>query len=91
LKDGNPLSTLNCHYTPEPSGNLHNSMERQAEIDQFFKANDRPIEDVLSLPFVNNWITTHRVLMEPRTKIFKVAFDNAFAGRAPLHQVSTKF
>jgi hypothetical protein len=90
LKDASPLSTLNCCYTPEPFGDLHNSTERQRLIDQFFKE-DHPIEEVLSLPFVNNWITTHRVVMEPGPKTFKVAFDNAFAGKAPLHTVSTKF
>lgn len=83
-----PLTTLNCRYNPQPSCHMHYSIERQKLINTFFQnKKNRPLEDVLSLPYVNNWITTHRVVMEPQTGTFKVAFDNAFAGRIPLHAV----
>ncbi|MBY0529703.1 MAG: hypothetical protein K2P51_05885 [Rhabdochlamydiaceae bacterium] len=83
-----PLSTLNCRYSPEPNCAMHYSVERQKLIDAFFQdRNNRPLEEVLSLPYVNNWLTTHRVVMEPKTRSFRVAFDNAFAGKAPLHEV----
>ncbi len=90
-EENRPLSTLNCRYNPKPNCPMHHSDERQERIDEFFQdREDRPLEDALSLPFVNNWITTHRVVMEPQNRIFKVAFDNAFAGQAPLHEVSTQ-
>ena len=86
-----PLTTLNYRYNPNPRSDMHNSQERQERIDQFFKNREnQPLEDTLSLPFVNNGMTTHRVVMEPNTKRFRVAFDNAFAGKAPLHEVSTQ-
>jgi hypothetical protein len=86
-----PLITLNCRYDPEPSHHMHYSKERQAVLDHFFgHRNGRPLSDVLALPFVNNLITTHRVVMEPAKKRMLVAFDNALAGQAPLHTVPTQ-
>lgn len=88
-----PLATLNCRYGPEPCrrSDVHNSFARIREIGHFFaNRQGRSLEKVLSLPFVNNWITTHRVLMQPRAGRFSVAFDNAFAGMAPLHSISVE-
>lgn len=90
-KKHRPLSTLNCRYGPQPNSPMHHSVERQRLIDNFFQSRGKqPLEDALSLLFVNNWITTHRVVMEPQTGTFKVAFDNAFAGKAALHAVPTQ-
>ena len=59
-------------------------------MDDFFQHREnRPIEDTLSLPLVNNWITTHRVVRQPQTARFRVGFDNAFASKVPLHEVPT--
>ena len=88
-EDNRPLATLNCRYDPNPNCDMHNSRERQSVIDRFFQKM-RPREEVLGLPFVNNWITTHRVVMKPQLGTLQVAFDNAFAGKGPLHTVSTK-
>lgn len=88
LQDTRPLSTLNFRYNPCCSSDVHHSTERQRELDQFFANREgRPLEEALSLPFVNNWLTTHRVVMEPRNCTMRVAFDNAFAGNAPLHTI----
>jgi hypothetical protein len=90
-KKNQPLSTLNCRYSSEPYCAMHHSDERQQLIDEFFhQRENKLIEDALSLPFVNNWITTHRVVMEPQSRRVRVAFDNAFAGKAPLHEISTQ-
>ena len=90
-QEDQPLSTLNCRYNPSPNCAMHYSVERQQVIDEFFQHREnRPLEDTLSLPFVNNWITTHRIVMEPQTARFRVAFDNAFAGKACLHEVPTQ-
>jgi len=89
--EGVELSTLNYRYTPapDPRSDMHCSLQRQQQINAFFQQPDnRPFESVLSLPFVNNFLTTHRVLMEPKTGAFQVAFDNAYAGDAPLCSVS---
>ncbi len=84
-----PLVTLNCRYNPQPCNAMHYSRERQGMIDEFFqRRNGESLEAVLSLPFVNNWLTTHRVVMKPETGAFAVAFDNAFAGNAPLQPVT---
>lgn len=90
-KEDNPLTTLNYCYSPEPNNTMHYSQERQERISHFFQHREgRPLEEVLSLPFVNNWITTHSIVMEPQNRRFRVAFDNAFAGKAPLHEVPTQ-
>lgn len=88
-QNGNPLSTLNFRYSPAPSTPTHYCGQRQQYINDFFQnRNRRPLEDALALPFVNNWLTTHRALLIPKTKTIKVAFDNAFAGRASFHSLS---
>ena len=85
---GKPLTTLNWRYCSTTTADMHCSQEREEVIDKFFqKRRKEALEDVLALPFVNNWITTHKVVIQPRGKVFKVAFDNAFAGKAPLHDV----
>jgi hypothetical protein len=83
--DNQHLYTLNCYYNhPCNCGD-----KRPHQIDRFFQHRDnRPLEEALSLPFVNNLGTTHRVVMEPQTRRFRVAFDNSFAGKAPLQEVS---
>lgn len=90
--EGKPFCTLNYCYTPAPNYriNFHRSIEREMELGRFFnKRENRPLEEALSLPLVNNWLTTHRVVMEPRSKSMRVAFDNAFAGRIPLQVIKT--
>jgi hypothetical protein len=83
-----PLTTLNFKYTPHPEGSVHHDPARLAELNQFFaQRGGRPLEEALAGPCVNNWISTHRVKMVPQTREFGVAFDNAFAGRVPLHAV----
>ena len=89
LSEETPLTTLNCRYHPWPTCDMHKSTERQEALDNFFKENS-PIEEALALPLVNNWITTHTAVMTPKTRTFKVAFDNAFSGKATLHEVSTE-
>jgi hypothetical protein len=85
-----PLITLNCRYSPTASLGRLFHQERQEAIDQFFQhRRNRPLEEVLTLPYVSNWQTVHRVLMDSDTGAFKVAFDNAFAGREVLHSVPT--
>ena len=37
----------------------------------------------------HNEITSHQVVMNPRLKTIQVAFDNAFAGQADLHELNT--
>lgn len=87
--EAHPLTTLNCRYNPTPNQDMHHSTERQEVIEHFFQQR-APLEDALTLPYVNNWITTHRVVMKPQDQVFQVAFDNAFAGSAPLQTVSTE-
>jgi Acyl-coenzyme A:6-aminopenicillanic acid acyl-transferase len=90
-QEGRPLATFNYRYDPEPNVPMHHSNERQKVVDAFFQQrNNRPLEEALALPYVNNWLTTHRVVMEPKTRTFKVAFDNAFAGKRNLHAVPTQ-
>ena len=89
-EDHHPLITLNSRYSPTSSLGRLFHRERQEAIEQFFQQqNHRPLEEALTLPFVNNWETVQRISMEPRTKTFKVAFDNAFAGNIPFMIIPT--
>lgn len=90
-REGEPLITLNYRYNPDPHSDMHRSGKRSEIIGEFLRhREDRPLEDALALRYVNNWLTTHRVVMEPGSKTFRVAFDNAFAGKAPLSKLPTE-
>lgn len=81
-----PLCILNERYSSSCGTPIFD--KRQQMFDKFFqKRENRSLEDALSLPFVSNWITTHRVVMEPQNMTFKVAFNNAFAGNVPMRDV----
>jgi hypothetical protein len=92
--DGNFLITANCNYTKEGLvGELH-SIKRHAVLDAYFQDalchvedRERILEAAFSLPYVNNDLTIQTVIMQPRLRKMKVAFDNAFAGGRKLHQV----
>lgn len=90
LDEGTALSTLNCRYTPKPQDHMNFGKQRQCLIDAFLKNRTQPLESVLGLDFVNNWLTTHSVKMRPQTREVGVAFDNAFAGTVPLRPVPTE-
>lgn len=88
VTEDTPVFSLNCRYTPEPVDHVHYGYKRTRHLREFFEEREgRPLEEALALPYVNNWLTTHRVMMEPGKKSMRVAFDNAFAGKAPLHTV----
>jgi hypothetical protein len=79
------LFTLNCRYNPEPVPESHILYRKECKqvIEHFFEQRgEEPVEIVRQLPPVNNWRTTHSVKMGADG--FCVAFDNAFAGYAPL-------
>ena len=62
---------------------------RQRIVNEFLKnRRDRPLEEALALEEVNNDQTIHRVVMEPKTRTLKVAFDDAFAGNQALQTVA---
>jgi hypothetical protein len=83
-----PLVTLNCSYLPEPFFFDTFDTDRQQSLDRFFNDRDgRPLEEALSQSYVNNAGTVHRVVMNPKLRIFKVAFDNSFAGDVSLHSL----
>lgn len=83
-----PLSTFNCRYSPYPSHPIHFDRERQEAIEQFH-TEGRELEEALALPYINNFLSTHKVVMQPQERKMQVAFDNAFAGSHPLQTVPT--
>lgn len=90
LENNAPLVTTNCSCTPDEE-DLANGKLRKEAIHNYLEATEH-IEDrkkVLShlqtIPFVNKNLTTHRVIMGPKT--LEVAFDNAWAGDRELHVV----
>jgi len=98
-KEGNPLITTNCNYVSatERDWHMHHSEERHLLLDKLFReavAADslepgKLVRGSLTLPYVNNHETTHKVVMCPQTKKIQVAFDNAFAGKVPLYELDT--
>lgn len=98
---GKPLIVLNCQYpTPDSStAPMHCSEERERMLSSFFDAAATQIPSSqrktaklvahgLSLPYVNNSLTTHKVLMQPGSRKMSLCFDNAFAGKGTLHPVN---
>jgi hypothetical protein len=99
---GEPLITTNCQYSSELSevGNMHCSQERKEIIQELFNqaqeslaedqiSNAKLVEASLALPYVNNRITTHKIIMYPQSRKVQLAVDNAFAGQAKLHALDT--
>ncbi|MCE5318508.1 MAG: hypothetical protein LLG04_14245 [Parachlamydia sp.] len=50
---------------------------------------DKVIAAGLALPYINNTLTTHKIVMLPQSRKMRVAFDNAFAGKRALHELDT--
>lgn len=89
--DEDPLVTLNYRYDPIPICDMHCSSKRSQEISKYMKQNQTPdLKEALKLPYVNNWLTTHAVLMEPGSLTMQVNFDNAFAAAGPMHLVPVR-
>lgn len=99
-KVGKPLITTNCQYTLDERtvAPMHCSTEREKVIKRLFNEAEaevlddnlergKLVEASLSLPFVNNDITAHTVVMYPASKKMKVAFDNIFSGSVKRHDV----
>lgn len=98
-KNHQPLLVTNCRYKCDGSMNescdIEYSKQREALLRRLFNdarksvaPEDLSIESIvaagLALPYVNNSITTHKVVMKPRSKKMQVAFDNAYAGNRAL-------
>lgn len=87
------LITLNyyCYNSKSGMSSTNFDTERQVTIENFLRERGtRPLEDALALPFVNNERTIHSVVMQPKTRRFEVAFDNAFSGKAQRQPIDTK-
>ena len=101
-KEGKPLVTTNCNYPTHEVKlwHMHYSEERHAIISKLFDEaavhfspenleRGKLVRGSLTLPYVNNHVTTHKVVMCPLTKRIQIAFDNAFAGKASLKELDT--
>lgn len=98
----NPLITTNCEYPTHlmEINHMHCSLERKKIIQELFdeaKNKVAPnqlnttelVKASLTLPFVDNSITTHKIVMYPQSKKIQLAVDNAYAGGAQLHDLDT--
>ena len=79
---------------------MHCSLERRRNIESLFnhatkhvKRKEQDLEALvahsLTLPYVNNVITSHAVEMVPHKRLMRVSFDNSFAASHPLQEVDT--
>lgn len=102
LEAGKPLITTNCSYGSAGSQylHMHSSQERQAILDRLFSRakeeiapGEKDLEALiahgLTLPPVNNVITTHTVEMMPGQKKMRAAFDNSYSASQPLKEIDT--
>lgn len=96
-----PLITTNCQYLSHQAEikHRHNSVERKKIIqDLFHKAKssitagkiekEKLVKASLSLPYVNNSITTQTIVMYPQSKKICLAVDNAFSANAKLEELN---
>ena len=78
---------------------FHGSFAREEILTKFFADAQEKIAtdkvDMLSLmekstalPYVNNLMTTHRIVMLPAQGVMKVSFDNAWAGDVDLQTIN---
>lgn len=102
LFEEKPLIVTNFNYPEEDktTGRRFRSPQRDKIIQNlFFNAKDQiPLADLdknllvkaaLKLPFVNNFMTIHSVLMKPLKKEISISVDNGFAADDPLIHVDT--
>ncbi len=92
-----PLVVLNFRY-PTPTSATHSmeySTDREKTLRSWFQQAKQErcskadtVGRSLSLPYVNNWETTHAVVMKGDK--MDVAFNNAYAAKYPRHAVSTQ-
>ncbi|HXF29230.1 MAG TPA: hypothetical protein VN457_05220, partial [Chlamydiales bacterium] len=72
------------------------SEEREALLHRFFTgaaptmSRGQLLEQSLEMPYVNNHLTTHKVVAIPRQRRLRVALNNGFAGQDRLHEVDTR-
>lgn len=95
-EEGTPFIVLNGTYATPCETGCHYD-ERQRELNAWFNktaAEKRPksktIRHSLALPHVNNWLTTHSVIMNPESRTMEVSFNNAFAAKHPRRKVATE-
>lgn len=103
-KNEGPLFVTNSTYKSESEsdivGILEHSPQRNWILKKFFKEAKEKISsnlfemsklvtESLTLPFVDNFITTQKVVMKPETRKIQVAFNNAYAGSDQLHEIDT--
>ncbi|MBA3815454.1 MAG: hypothetical protein H0X29_02850 [Parachlamydiaceae bacterium] len=93
LSEQSPLITTNCSCNPTEVDMFQGKLRKDA-IGNYLQAvkgiNDSKevLSQLQSIPFVNNQLSTHRVVMGPN--ILEVAVDNAWVGDQPLHSVDLK-
>lgn len=102
LSQAEPLLVTNCRYQyngcADGASHMFFSREREAFFRRLIKeakgtlhpqelAMDKVIAEDLALPYINNPLTTHKVVMIPQSKKVRVAFDNTFAGKRPLQEL----
>jgi hypothetical protein len=101
FEDQKPLIVTNFKYYWSLSEDCQEqdcgySTKRKEIIQDFWKDAEEKIDPAevkkrelvthaLSLPYVNNFLSTHKVLMQPSLGRMGVAFDDSFAGGRPLH------
>ncbi len=91
-RKGTPLATFNIRIGEKNPVNQHYSIERSRMLLDFYRDTtpdmdrEQLMEAAVALPKINNYETTHTVVMRPGVSM-KVAFDNAFSGSSPLLDV----
>ncbi|MBN2479980.1 MAG: linear amide C-N hydrolase [Parachlamydiales bacterium] len=96
LSKNRPIVVTNSRF----DNNMGHYCERAQRILKLLKHANKNIEpeniekekilkEALQLPRVNNYLTTHRVMMYPEDLRMEVAFDNSFAGDQQLHSLES--
>jgi hypothetical protein len=99
--EGNPLVVTNFTYRADGSqeNDVHHSAKRHEVIQGLFDSAKKGVPNLeksklvaasLTLPYVNNCLTTHSTVMHPLTRKIKVVFDNAFGATNPLQELQTE-
>ncbi len=103
LEKDKPLIVGNLSLDPEITDNVNFSKERENNIQDLLKdaynkiviapselIKNQIIKAAMKLPFVNNILTSHTIIMQPGSKRIEVAFDNAYSAKNNLHMLEKK-
>ncbi|NGX56663.1 MAG: hypothetical protein K1060chlam5_00906 [Candidatus Anoxychlamydiales bacterium] len=91
-----PIVVTNLSKDPTVEDNVNFAKEREGRIQALFEfakkyprfTKEEVIKECLQLPYVNNILSAHRIVMIPEDRSIELSFDTAYAGTQPMQKLT---